>query len=60
MKDKKIMDLCIFCGREPTKICWRKHKECIEEIYLSNIHTNEELEIIESDILKAVKKLKEK
>ena len=43
MKDEKIMDLCMFCGDEPTKECYAKHKDRIEEVKLSNVLSKEEL-----------------
>ena len=44
MKDKKIMDLCLFCVEEPTKECYKEHKDWVEEISYSNVLTADEKE----------------
>lgn len=41
MEDKKVIDICILCG-EFTDKCKEKHPQHIEEVWLSNVLTEEE------------------
>ena len=45
-KDKKLIDLCLLCGKEAKDECRNNHKEEIKEVWLSNILTTEEMNII--------------
>jgi hypothetical protein len=43
MKDKKIIDICLFCGNEPYMTCWKLHPKKVREVMLSDILTKEEM-----------------
>ena len=43
MEDKKICDICIFCGHESVSSCFIDHPKDVKEVRLSNILTEEEM-----------------
>ena len=37
MDNDKITDICLLCGKEPTKECIQNHKEDIEEVKVFDV-----------------------
>lgn len=45
MKDKKLCNICLLCGHEAVHECYKTHPKDVEEVFLSNILTEEEMRV---------------